>query len=112
MLDIFLILWCSKTPLKVRVTHHRAEWNLPLPCLAGDSVPDAPQHTTGPHGYQGTGDSCSIYYGPGLPHVFLLGWSLSSHPPVQRYNQDYSDPGGEYGLSLVKLHMVGDCLGV
>lgn len=89
MLDVFRILRCSKTPLKVRVGHHRVEWNLPLPCLAGHAVHVAPQHKAGPPeagppGHQGTGDPCSTRQWPRPSRVFLQGCSSSSHPPVWR----------------------------
>ena len=54
--------------LEARPPQGRAEWDNPLPCLAGDAVPDAPQDRGGPPDFQGTADPYPTRHGPGPFH--------------------------------------------
>ena len=88
-LNVILKSWCLKwhTIFKMRLSQCRAERDNPLPCPAGDAVPDAPQDMDVPPGCQGTADSHSTGHGPGTPGPFLQLLSSLSFP------SPYTQPG-------------------
>lgn len=93
-LNVFFILGAQNCPQDWRLPQHRAQQDTPLPGLAGNAGPDAPQDMIGPPGYQGTAGSYPTYHPPGP-----LGPFPQLPPPssslVHTHNQGCPVPGAE-----------------